>query len=192
MGLVSRLAAFSLLAALLLTLLCSSAALAQDAQAALQIEAAFLHKFPTYVQGPGTAFDERDTPLVYGVAGSEAVFGFLSELVAAQNADMRPAEVRRINSLDDLVGVNVLFVGADAAADAEALLQRAVALSMLTVTDLPGLRPTNCMVHFFIADDRVRFDIDLAPAETAGLRLSSRLLQVARQVDGTVTAVPGE
>ena len=51
---------------------------------------------------------------------------------------------------------------------------------------LPEFLAANCVAEaakdFGVADDRVRFDIALAPAEAAGLRLSSRLLQVARQV----------
>jgi hypothetical protein len=66
--------------------------------------------------------------------------------------------------------------------DAEALLAAAVAGSILTVTDSAGPQPENSMIHFFIAEDRVRFDIALQPVDAAGLRLSSRLLQVARQV----------
>lgn len=171
-----------LLATAAVLLAFAAPALAQDAAAALQIKAAFLHKFATYVQGPGTAFDEPETPLVFGIAGSDSVFAFLTELVATQNADMRPAQVRRVANSDDLADIHVLFVGAEAGAESDALLQRAVESSILTVTDRAGPQPGNSMIHFFVADDRVRFDISLAPAEAAGLRLSSRLLQVARQV----------
>ena len=166
----------------LFALACATPAVAQDSTAAFQIKAAFLHKFATYVEGPGTAFADTARPLVFGVAGSEEVYDFLAELVATQNAGMRSAEVRRINGAADLAGVHVLFVGANAAANADALLQQGVSASMLTVTDLPGPQPANSMIHFFVADDRVRFDIALVPATAAGLRLSSRLLQVARAV----------
>jgi hypothetical protein len=166
----------------LLAMLLTGDALAQEEAAAFQIKAAFLHKFATYVQGPDTAFEDPDRPLIFGVAGSERVYEFLVELVATQNAGMRSAEVRRVTGPADLAGVNVFYVGPDAADMADVLLRQAVASAMLTVTDLPGPQPPDSMIHFFVADDRVRFDIALAPAEAAGLRLSSRLLQVARQV----------
>jgi hypothetical protein len=38
------------------------------------------------------------------------------------------------------------------------------------------------MIAFVIQNRRVRFDINLPAAETAGLKLSSRLLTVARSV----------
>jgi hypothetical protein len=167
------------LAALLL--LAATSALAQDTNAAFQIKAAFVQKFATYVTGPGTDFDATEGPLVFGVAGSDLVYDFLTQLAAAQDSGTRPTQVRRVASPADISGLNVLFVG-EGANDAPALLQQAVAASMLTITDSAGPQPANSMIHFFISDDRVRFDIALAPAEAAGLRLSSRLLQVARQV----------
>ncbi len=157
-------------------------AYSQDATAELQIKAAFLHKFATYVEGAGTAFSEAGTPLVYGVAGSDGIYQYLAELVAAQGDAGRPAEVRRVTTAADLEGLHVLFVGQGAAPDATPLLAQAVATSILTVTDMTGPQPPDSMINFFVADDRVRFDVALAPAEAAGLRLSSRLLQVARQV----------
>ncbi|HEY0962609.1 MAG TPA: YfiR family protein [Pseudomonadales bacterium] len=167
---------------LMLLLSCAAPAAAQESAAALQIKAAFVHKFATYVQGEGTAFDDPSVPLVFGIAGSEQVYDFLAELVATQNAGMRSADVRRVDVPADLAGVHVLVVGSDAAEEADALLQQGVGRSMLTITDLPGPQPANSMIHFFVADDRVRFDIALEPATAAGLRLSSRLLQVARLV----------
>lgn len=169
----------SLMAALFV--FAATCALGQDANAAFQIKAAFVQKFATYVTGPGTGFETTDGALVFGVAGSDLLYDFLAQLAAAQGSGGRPTEVRRIATVDDLKGVNVLFVGEDAS-DAPLLLEQAVAASVLTVTDSAGPQPPNSMIHFFIADDRVRFDIARAPAEAAGLRLSSRLLQVARQV----------
>jgi hypothetical protein len=169
----------SMLAAVLV--FAATCALAQDANAAFQIKAAFVQKFATYVTGPGTDFEADDGALVFGVAGSDLVYDFLTEFAAAQNSGSRPVEVRRVASTADLAGVNVLFVGEGATAPA-VLLEQGVAASMLTITDTAGPQPANSMIHFFIAEDRVRFDIALAPAEAAGLRLSSRLLQVARQV----------
>ena len=43
------------------------------------------------------------------------------------------------------------------------------------------------MINFVLVDNKVRFDVALAPAEAAGLKISSRLLSVARRV-----LVPGE
>ncbi len=40
------------------------------------------------------------------------------------------------------------------------------------------------MIHFFLDDNKIRFDINLDAAERSGLRLDSRLLLLARTVVG--------
>jgi hypothetical protein len=40
------------------------------------------------------------------------------------------------------------------------------------------------MVNFVVANDRVRFDIALQPAEHSSLKISGRLLTLARKVTG--------
>ena len=81
-----------------------------------------------------------------------------------------------------LAAVHVLFIGRDLDGDAATLLQRAVGGSILTVTEADPPVPADSMINFDVDEDRVRFDVALAPARAAGLNLSSRLLQVAQKV----------
>ena len=57
-------------------------------------------------------------------------------------------------------------------------------LNVLTVSDLPRFIQQGGMVQFVMADRRVRFEINLAAAQQAGLKLSSELLKVAAAVTG--------
>lgn len=53
---------------------------------------------------------------------------------------------------------------------------------MLTVTELdPGIAAG--MINSAVVDDKVRFDIQLPPATQSGLKISVRLLGVARRVE---------
>jgi hypothetical protein len=54
--------------------------------------------------------------------------------------------------------------------------------AVLTVTDSEGALAQGSMINFVLDDRRVRFDIALDTAERSGLKLSSRLLAVARDV----------
>jgi len=55
---------------------------------------------------------------------------------------------------------------------------------MLIVTETPGALAQGGVVNFVVEDGRVRFDISLDAAERRGLKLSSRLITVARNVIG--------
>jgi hypothetical protein len=53
---------------------------------------------------------------------------------------------------------------------------------VLTVTDGVQGAADGAIINFVVVDDKVRFDVSLAAAGRAGLRISARLLTVARTV----------
>lgn len=56
-------------------------------------------------------------------------------------------------------------------------------MGVLTVGEGEAFVHDGGMIAFVIENRRVRFDIHLTPAENAGVRLSSKLLNVARSVE---------
>jgi hypothetical protein len=62
------------------------------------------------------------------------------------------------------------------------LLRPARLLPILTVTESPAALDAGSIINFMIEQERVRFEISLPAAERSGLRVSSRLLAVARRV----------
>jgi hypothetical protein len=57
-------------------------------------------------------------------------------------------------------------------------------LAVLTVTDSERGLSAGCMISFVIENNKVRFDIAPEPAESNRLKISARLLSVARKVAG--------
>ncbi len=53
---------------------------------------------------------------------------------------------------------------------------------ILTVSSMPGFLQHGGMIQFLQIDNRVRFSVNLSPAQESGLELSSELLKVAVQV----------
>lgn len=158
---------------------------ADDAALAVQrIKAAFLSKFASYVEWPAGAFAGPESPIVIGVARSEAIARELEQAVAGRSVGSRAMEVRRIAGSERGRGCcHILFVGAEAdRATAAALLAGAEGQPVLVVTDAGPVQPAGSVINFFEGQDRVRFDISRAAAERNGLQLRSQLLTVARQV----------
>ncbi|MES2606275.1 MAG: YfiR family protein [Pseudomonadota bacterium] len=170
---------------LLLTLLTAATASAQEASAEYQLKAAFLFKFPLYVEWPAQTFAASDSPLVFGVMASEPMFIGLQELAEGRTVDGHMVSVQRLQPDAALTSVHVLFIGSEFGDATPALLQQAVSRAILTVTEASTPVPADSMINFNVSEDRVRFDIATAPARAAGLTLSSRLLQVAQTVRET-------
>jgi hypothetical protein len=146
------------------------------------VKAAFLHKFASFVDWPAGAFARPDTPLKIGVLGNDTVWQDLAELARDRDRDGRPVVPVRIQAGEPLAGFHILYLKAAPARMAELLPQ--IPEGVLTVADSDGGHPRGSVISFFLEEGRVRFGVSLDSATRQRLRLSSRLLQVARNVQG--------
>lgn len=176
-GLAAAVVAIVLLASLPLT----SAGAQEQVYSEERVKAAFLYHFATYVNWP--ASDGVGDRFNIAVLGAEEVAEELEAFLPGHTIQGRPMRVQRLSSLDDLDGYEVLYIGADENRRLAEHLAEAASKALLVVTDTPdGLRD-GAMINFRIVDDRVRFEISLRAAQSAGLEMSSRLLSAAMSVE---------
>jgi len=149
-------------------------------RAEIQIKAAFLYKFGGFVEWPAGAFAAADSPFTIGVLGGEPVAAELEQITTGRTVQERPVSVRRLRRGEALAGLHVLFVGRDEVARLPEILAAAKDQPLLVVTESDNALTRGSMINFVAADDKVRFDV--APAAAGALRISSRLLAVARRV----------
>lgn len=174
---------FRWLAWLLLLGLYTPAAVAQgDVQATeARIKAVFLFKFADYVEWPASAFASDDSPFTVGVIDAEPVAAELARVVEGRTVRERPVVVRRLRSGDPLDDVQLIFVGRGARGGLRQTLERLRGRPVLRVTESEGALQAGSMINFVLVGGKVRFDI-VPPQDAGGLRISSRLLAVARDV----------
>ena len=154
-----------------------------DGNVEYQVKAAFVCKFGNYVDWPANALGAVGEPFRIGVMASAAVLEDFRRTAAAASVAGRPIEVRRLQRGDTLDGLHALFISRALSAHAGELLAAVQGRPVLTMTELdPG--GITGMINFVVVDDKVRFDIVLPPAVQSGLKISARLLAVARRVEG--------
>jgi hypothetical protein len=182
-GVRLRLAALARAAAFACMVWVAPAHAAEDASALEQrVKAAFLYQFAGYVEWPGQAFAQSDTPVTIAVMGADLLAAELKQLVAGRTVGGRAVAVRQVRPGEPLAGIHILFVGGAEGARLAQVAQAAKPRPILTVTESDGALSQGSMINFVIVDRRVRFEVGLDSAEKSGLRLSSRLLAVAQQV----------
>jgi len=81
-----------------------------------------------------------------------------------------------------LASCDLLFIPESLAAFAPSLLERTSSAPMLTISDINGFVGKGGIIGFVIEGDRLRFDIDAQLASRQGIRISAKLLELARQV----------
>lgn len=147
------------------------------------VKAAFLFKFASFVEWPAGVFQRPDQPLAMGVAGDEAVAADLEQIAAGRHVDSHPVVVRRVPESGPVTGVHVLYVGTQREQRLRENLA-AVAGPVLLVTDQPDALKLGSVLNFSHEDGRIRFAASLTAAQARRLKLSSRLLAVAQNVEG--------
>lgn len=147
-----------------------------------QVKAAFICKFGNYIEWPAQALGPPGEPFRIGVLGSEVVLDEFRRTAPACSVAGHAVEVLRLSGPalpDDLRAV---FVTRAQAAQAGAVLAAAQGRPVLTITEQEG-GPAVGIINFVLVDAKVRFDILLPPAVQSGIKISVRLLGVARRVE---------
>ena len=163
---------------LALLALCATPAHAQQATEPA-VKAAFLYKFVGYAEWPATAFASPEAPVVIAVTGNDEVAAELDRLVPGRSVNGRPVVVKRLREGESPRGSHVVFIGRGAA-NPGAIVRAAQQGGALVVTesnlDLGGA------INLIPVEDRIGFEVSLESAEKSGVKLSSRMLTVARRV----------
>lgn len=148
-----------------------------------QVKAAFVCRFGNYVEWPPRSLGGRAQPFRLGLLGSDAVLDELRRRAAGRSVAGRPIEVRPLQGPELPGGLHAVFVTRAMSSQAAAVVAAARHRPVLTITELDD-SAAGGIINFVIVDDRVRFDIQLPAAQHSGLKVSARLLAVARRVEG--------
>jgi hypothetical protein len=88
--------------------------------------------------------------------------------------------VRRLAKLDGAGTCHILFVSSSERARLPAILESVAAAPTLTVGEDEEFTRLGGCLRFFLAENRVRFEINLPATDRAHLKLSAKLLSLAR------------
>lgn len=154
-----------------------------------EVKAAFLVKFAMFVQWPTNALPpDVQVPLIVGILGDDPFGDKFDQWLKNEKVNGRPVQIRRAREVAGVVGCQIVFISASEAARFAELIAAFRAHQILTVADEPGFVNRGGMIGFFKESGKVRFEINPLAIERAGLKASSKLLQVGRRV--TERAVP--
>ena len=164
-----------------------SAALGQtgrgpDANLEYSVKAAFLLNFTKFIEWPPGSFIDAQSPMEICILGKDPFGRTLDDLLQGENAGGRLLVARRIDQPPTARTCHVLYIGAFSREDSKDLPQMLGGLPQGILTVGEGDRFTHAggMIALVVDERRVRFDINQSAAQRGGLKLSSRLLAVAR------------
>ncbi|MEO8256232.1 MAG: YfiR family protein [Acidobacteriota bacterium] len=153
-------------------------AAAADVAPEVGVKAALLYNFAKFTEWPALGSGDA---IVICTVGDDRIGAALVEIVRGHLIGAHPIEIRRTEDSARWRLCHMLFIADDgqrAAIRLDALKTQPV----LTVSDRQDFAESDGIIGLYLEGGRVRFAINVDTAAESGLRLSSRLLGLARIV----------
>jgi hypothetical protein len=169
---------------LLLFLLASGArsSKGQSNEEEYRVKAAFLFHFAQLVDWPGGTLPGTDDSLLLCTLGEDPFQGALEGTVAGKAIGNRIIRVRHLGQPQDMQACQIVFLGKAQSKRIPALVADLHNAPVLTVGETAGFLDAGGMICFLLEENKVRFEINLDAAESAKLKIGSRLLLLAQNV----------
>lgn len=171
----------------------ATSAHAQETEASSEylIKAGFIYNFANLVQWPSTSFSQADSPIVIAILGEDHFGSTLDRALQGKKIDGHTFVIKRLKSVSELVKsagnpreFQILYVSASAMPHMTEAFQAVRGLPILTIGEAPGFAKNGGIINLVLQDNRVRFEVNVKAAKDADLNISSRLLALARVIQG--------
>ena len=167
-----------------LCLVCSHKAYSQSPVDEYQLKAAFLFHFAQFVEWPSRVSENSDGTFLFCIVGEDPFHGDLRRIVEGKLLAAKVIRVQNIKQLQDSQGCRVLFIDKNESKRASLSMTALRKMPVLTVGESEDFLQQGGIIRFFLEDRKVRFEVNQQAAGNANLKVSSRLLLLAKTVVG--------
>jgi len=154
----------------------------ETATAEYRAKADYLANFPSFVEWPAELWSQRKTSFLVCVFGEFSFGTSLAEITRGATAHDRHIEIRWLRKPQELSACQILFVSHSEQKRYTQVLDPVRGQAVLTVGETPGFLDAGGILSFSGQQGTIQFDVNLEAANKAHLKISSRLLALARHV----------
>lgn len=147
-----------------------------------QVKAMFVYNFLKFVEWPVDTSVRSGDAFVVVIIGEGATADAAERFLETKTIGDRPLSVRRARWDHSLAGARAAFVVERDPKKLRHVLVAAMAQGVLTIGEGDDFTTRGGMIALLVLDRKVRFDVDTSAAQSAGLRVSSKLLALTRNV----------
>ena len=146
-----------------------------------QIKAGFIYNFLKFIEWPAGHRTIDDVPIC--ILGNNP-FGTAFDTITDKKISDKTLVPDYIKSyLDlDIKRYFIIFISSSEIDNLGQILEAISKSSILTISDTKGFANKGVMINFYLDKNKVRFEINPNAAKQAGLKISSKLLRLARNV----------
>lgn len=148
------------------------------------VKAEFIERFTRFIDWPDSAFASPSAPFIVCAWGRGPLTSQLEQVVSRQPIKGRPVRFLHVDSRDELLPCHVLYVATPDRAVVRSIVASTRGKPLLSVGDQPGFAEDGVLINLFLdTKGFVRFEINLDAARLSGLKISAKLMRLARSGD---------
>lgn len=147
-------------------------------QVEYQVKAAYLYQFTKFTEWPGKEFLNTNTPIRICVLGTNP-FGQLLDDINNKKSQNRHLEIKYLSSINNLSKCHVIFISQSEEYKLKQILTLTKDSPVLTVSDINDFAERGGIIGLIISQGNIRLEINYDASSTAGVKLSSKLLEIA-------------
>ena len=140
-----------------------------------QVKASYIYNLTQFIEWPEHAPGDEFQICVYGPHR----FGDALDTLEGNRVGDRPLTVRYLRDIRHASSCQVLFITLNEAPRTSRLLQAVPATGLLTIGETPDFTDRGGVIGLIKIGGKVKFEINEAAAERAGLAISAQLLRLA-------------
>lgn len=168
----------------------ASNAVAQSTVEEYEVKAAILYNLTRFVEWPPSAYSDAQAPTVLCILGRDPFGASLTSFAAKQVGSGRAVLIRHVQNAATIQSCHVLYISTSDRKNLAQIFSNLKGASVLTVGEMSQFAARGGMIQFELSEKQVHFDINLDVALRADLKISARLLVLAKVVkDESTTSV---
>jgi hypothetical protein len=148
-------------------------------------KAYFLAQFPRFIDWPETTFPSVQAPFLICILGEFSLAPSLAEFTRGTLAHGRRVEIHSVRPERDLRSCQILFITQSKRKMYGKVLEVVQGSNVLTVGETSDFIDAGGAVSLLFEDETLHFEINLAAANGAHVRISSGMLSLARRILNT-------
>jgi hypothetical protein len=149
-----------------------------------QVKALFLYNFMNFVDWPADSSIHSSPTINVCVIGEDPLNNALDDIRDKTVKDKKLA-IRYYRPYDEPKGCHLIFIPAAGKRHLAHILKSVREANVLTVGDTEESARQGAIIGFYIEQKKVRFAINIEAARRAGLRISAKLLKLAKIIKAT-------
>ena len=155
---------------------------APDSQQPELLKAAYLYNFAKFIEWPADSFADDSAPMALCVLGTGPFSSVLAQTLRGKTVQGRPVVIKQLDEVQDADACHILFIATSERERTAQILERLEGSAVLMVGETEGFARLGGSINFVTERNKLRFEINVDAAKRAELRISSRLLGLARVV----------